>query len=87
MPLTNASLSPTEAIIDAISIHDHHCYGCLKTGTDFMISALVSNDRRRDGNSTIYDLFLTRAQVEALHDQIGIMLGRVEKRPTTTENP
>lgn len=82
-PMTNKDLSPNEAIIDTIAIFDaRRCSGCQKTGTDFMLSAVVGNDPRRGDNSTFYDLFLSRAQVEMLHAQIGAML-KVEKGPTT----
>lgn len=82
-PMANKDLSPNEAIIDTIALFDARCSGCQKTGTDFMLSAVVGNDPRRGDNTTFYDLFLSRAQVEMLHAQIGAMLGMVEKGPTT----
>jgi hypothetical protein len=81
--MTNADLSPHEAIIDSITINNERCSGCQKTGTEFMITGLVKTDPRRDG-PTFYDLFLTRAQVEALYREIGAALAVVEKRPTTS---
>ena len=81
-PMTNNDLSPNEAIIDTIAIFGGTCFGCEKTGTDFMLSAVVGKDPRRFDNSTFYDLFLSRAQVEMLHAQISAML-KVEKGPTT----
>lgn len=81
-PMTNKDLSPNEAIIDRITIDNSRCAGCQKTGTDFMLTGIVCEDPRRDGRATFYDLFLSRAQVEMLHAQIGALL-KVEKRPTT----
>jgi len=82
MPLTNANLLPFEVIPDNIKITGP-CHGTEKTGTDFMITASVRDDPRHDG-TVFHDLFLTRAQVEALHAQIGVALAVVEKRPTTS---
>ena len=81
-PMTNKGLSPNEAIIDTIALFDARCSGCQKTGTDFMLSAVVGKDPRRGDNST-FRLFLSRAQVETLHAQIGALLGKVERGPTT----
>ena len=87
-PMTNKDLSPNEAIIDRITIDNSRCAGCQKTGTDFMLTGMVGEDPRRGGHPTFYDLFLSRAQVEMLHAQIGALL-KVEKGPTTShaENP
>ena len=81
-PMTNKDLSPNEAIIDRITIDNSRCAGCQKTGTDFMLTGMVGKDPRRFDNSTFYDLFLSRAQVETLHAQIGALL-KVEKGPIT----
>jgi hypothetical protein len=48
-----------------------------------MITASVRNDPRHDG-TVFHDIFLTRAQVEALYREIGVALASVEKRPTTS---
>jgi hypothetical protein len=83
--MTNKDLSPNEAIIDRITIDNSRCAGCQKTGTDFMLTSIVGEDPRRNGNATFYDLFLSRAQVETLHAQIGALLAKVEKGPTTSQ--
>lgn len=77
--MTNKELSPSEAIIDTIAVSSSSCYGCEKTGTDFMLSAVVIADPRRNGNATFYDLFLSRAQVEALFLD---MKAALDRKPT-----
>jgi hypothetical protein len=63
---TNADLSATEAIVDAVSAHSAGCNGCRKTGRQIMVSFTVNNDPRHNGEITFYDMMLTEQQARQL---------------------
>ena len=73
---TNATLNPTAAIVDSIDAYGSGCVGCKRTGADVMVSGLVREDPRRDGNPSFYDLFLTTEQAQFLHAALGKVLGK-----------
>lgn len=73
--LTNAALSASDAIVDGIQAYGPSCFGCLSTGAFCMVSGMVTNDPRMDGNPTFYDLFCTREQAEMLLKDLQKILG------------
>ena len=71
---TNATLSPTEAIVDWARASGPECVGPQRTGRYLMVGGCVSQDPRNDNKPRFYDLFLTRAQAAQLHAEIGRIL-------------
>ena len=62
MVQTNATLSPTEAIVDKVNAFSSECIGCRRTGTEVMIAFMVESDPRNNDGPVFYDMFLSKEQ-------------------------
>ena len=73
MPQTNATLSPTEAIVDKVNAFPSQCVGCWRTGTEVMVTFMVESDPRDNNNPVFYDMFLSKAQAMELSRRLNIV--------------
>lgn len=80
---TNASLSLTEVIPDAIDVKTG-VWGCERTGTDIMVTGTVQSDPRQKGEPPFYDLFLSRELARELHRRLGEEIDHFDKSRGTT---
>ena len=72
---TNADLSPTEAIVDRVSLHVG-TIGPEKVGRPIMLSGMVDSDPRHGGEPVFFDLFLTVEQAELLLSALPDVIAR-----------
>jgi len=68
-------------LIESIHAYSKYCVGCRRNERDIMLSFISNKSKRIDGDvAIITDLFLTQAQAESLHKELGEMLARNKER-------
>ena len=72
---TNADLTPTEAIVDCVSLHVG-TWGSEKAGRPIMLCGVVDCDPRNNGNESFLDLFLTIEHAELLLAELPAVIER-----------
>jgi hypothetical protein len=78
---TNATLSPSERILDGTHVLAG-VIGCLRTERDVMITGVVDpNPASAVSDIELYDWFLTWDQAAKLHAQLGAILARRPEAP------
>lgn len=74
MQPTNATLSPTEAIVDKVNAFSSECIGCRRTGTEVMVTFMVESDPRNNNGPVFYDMFLSKAQAMELSRRLTVVI-------------